>query len=188
MNHHQDFAAQLKEAVTMPMLIEYLGFEPNRSGYICCPFHGEKTPSMKIWDDHYKCFGCGAYGDIISFTQKMHNVDFAKAVEMLNDIFEVGLPLKQKMTLSEIRSIRQAKRRRNKEKSLRNRIEEQYRALNNLWATFDRIITDHPVPDNEQTAAAYRNRQYVGYLIDNFNHKEGYPDELFIRSRRVQTR
>ena len=31
----------------------------------CCPFHGEKTPSFYIYDDHFHCFGCGAHGDAV---------------------------------------------------------------------------------------------------------------------------
>ena len=36
----------------------------------CCPFHGEKTPSFYVYDDHYHCFGCGAHGDAISFVMQ----------------------------------------------------------------------------------------------------------------------
>ena len=37
----------------------------------CCPFHGEKTPSFYVYDDHYHCFGCGAHGDAISFVMQI---------------------------------------------------------------------------------------------------------------------
>ena len=36
----------------------------------CCPFHGEKTPSFYVYDDHYHCFGCGAHGDAITFVMQ----------------------------------------------------------------------------------------------------------------------
>ena len=36
----------------------------------CCPFHGEKTPSFYVYDDHYHCFGCGAHGDAIGFVMQ----------------------------------------------------------------------------------------------------------------------
>ncbi len=173
-----ELAARLKESVTMPMLIDYLRIESNR-GYICCPFHSEKTPSMKIWDDHYKCYGCGEYGDVISFTQKYYNIGFIKAVEMLNEAFNVGLPMNRKMTPNEIRRAREAQQRRNEEKARSDRIKEQFNTLNILWASLDRIIIDHPVPDNERTAAAYRDRQYIAYLIDYFNPNEGYSEAFF---------
>ncbi|HEV7178809.1 MAG TPA: DNA primase [Candidatus Baltobacteraceae bacterium] len=50
-----------------------------------CPFHGEKTPSFHVHPDRgfFKCFGCGASGDVIGFVQKLENVPFPEAVRML---------------------------------------------------------------------------------------------------------
>lgn len=50
-----------------------------------CPFHGEKTPSFTVTPEKgfFKCFGCGAQGDVIDFTRRMHNVDLRRACEML---------------------------------------------------------------------------------------------------------
>jgi len=42
----------------------------------CCPFHGEKTPSFYVYDDHYHCFGCGEHGDAISFVMKTTGAGF----------------------------------------------------------------------------------------------------------------
>lgn len=49
----------------------------------CCPFHGEKTPSFHVYDDHYHCYGCGEHGDVISFVMKSSNASFMEAVEEL---------------------------------------------------------------------------------------------------------
>src|SRR6516165_895232 len=49
----------------------------------CCPFHGEKTPSFYVYDDHYHCFGCGAHGDVISFVMQSTGAGFMEAVEDL---------------------------------------------------------------------------------------------------------
>lgn len=49
----------------------------------CCPFHGEKTPSFYVYDDHYHCFGCGAHGDAFSFVTTSQGVSFIEAVEQL---------------------------------------------------------------------------------------------------------
>jgi DNA primase len=50
-----------------------------------CPFHGEKTPSFNVRDEtgRYKCFGCGASGDVFKFVQETERVDFVGAVEHL---------------------------------------------------------------------------------------------------------
>lgn len=49
----------------------------------CCPFHGEKTPSFYVYDDHFHCFGCGAHGDAISFLMRAEGTTFPEAVERL---------------------------------------------------------------------------------------------------------
>jgi DNA primase len=49
----------------------------------CCPFHGERTPSFHIWEDHYHCFGCGVHGDAITFVMQTENASFMEAVERL---------------------------------------------------------------------------------------------------------
>lgn len=48
-----------------------------------CPFHGEKTPSFHVYDDHYHCFGCGAHGDAIAFLTASTGAAFLEAVEDL---------------------------------------------------------------------------------------------------------
>ena len=49
----------------------------------CCPFHGEKSPSFHVYDDHFHCFGCGAHGDAISFVMQSEGAAFPEAVERL---------------------------------------------------------------------------------------------------------
>ena len=49
----------------------------------CCPFHGEKTPSFYVYDDHYHCFGCGVHGDAITFVMQSLGINFPEAVEQL---------------------------------------------------------------------------------------------------------
>ena len=50
-----------------------------------CPFHAEKTPSFHVHPDRgfFKCFGCGAGGDVITFAQKVENLTFPDAVRVL---------------------------------------------------------------------------------------------------------
>lgn len=51
----------------------------------CCPFHNEKTPSFVVSEQKqiFTCFGCGESGNVIKFTQRYYNLDFAEAVEKL---------------------------------------------------------------------------------------------------------
>ncbi len=50
-----------------------------------CPFHDEKTPSFHVRPQvgMYHCFGCGESGDVFTFLQKVEQLSFVEAVEML---------------------------------------------------------------------------------------------------------
>jgi DNA primase len=58
-----------------------------------CPFHDERTPSFSVSPDKgaYYCFGCQEGGDVISFVTGTEGVDFAEAVELLAERFNVEL-------------------------------------------------------------------------------------------------
>lgn len=50
-----------------------------------CPFHSEKTPSFTVNEEmgRYKCFGCGAGGDVIKFLMEIEGIEFREALERL---------------------------------------------------------------------------------------------------------
>ena len=54
----------------------------------CCPFHSEKTPSFKVYADHYHCFGCGAHGDIFDWLEKRQGMSFPDAIRHLGGTVE----------------------------------------------------------------------------------------------------
>lgn len=58
----------------------------------CCPFHGEKTPSFYVYDDHYHCFGCQAHGDVITFVMQSEGRSFPEAVEELATAAGMDMP------------------------------------------------------------------------------------------------
>lgn len=55
----EDIFAEIRNAVPMQDFAKFYGLQISRSGMACCPFHDDKTPSMKIYSDHFYCFGCG---------------------------------------------------------------------------------------------------------------------------------
>ncbi|MGA8891707.1 MAG: DNA primase, partial [Anaeromyxobacteraceae bacterium] len=59
----------------------------------CCPFHGERTPSFHVYpeDKHFKCYGCGEYGDVFKFLQKLEGKEFPEVVRAL--AAEVGVEI-----------------------------------------------------------------------------------------------
>lgn len=81
---------EIKKAYSMRDILDRYGIRPDRAGFIRCPFHKEKTASMKIYQDSYYCFGCGAHGDIFDFVTEMEDITFREA------FFELGGTYEQK--------------------------------------------------------------------------------------------
>ena len=52
----------VKSVVTPRQAAEAYGLTAHRNDMARCPFHNDKTPSMKLYEDHFYCFGCGAAG------------------------------------------------------------------------------------------------------------------------------
>ena len=74
---------EIKRNTSMFDVISRYGLQVNRNGKIVCPFHQEKTASCSIKRDYFKCFGCGAAGDIFKFVMLMENCDFKEAFQKL---------------------------------------------------------------------------------------------------------
>lgn len=67
----------------------YIELKKNGANYkACCPFHHEETPSFVVSPvkNIYKCFGCGAGGDVIKFVQEYKKLEFIEALEEIANI------------------------------------------------------------------------------------------------------
>lgn len=73
----------VKAAVTPKQAAERYGLSVNRSVMTRCPFHDDHTPSMKLNDDYFYCFGCGSKGDVIDLTAKFFDLPALDAAKKL---------------------------------------------------------------------------------------------------------
>lgn len=69
----------IKQQYSMRDVLARYGMVPNRAGFICCPFHKEKSASCKIYDDSFYCFGCGTGGDVFDFVMQYESIPFSTA-------------------------------------------------------------------------------------------------------------
>ena len=87
-------ADEIKNVLSMDDVARFYGCVPNHAGYISCPFHDERTPSLKIYTDTgrgWHCFGCGAGGSVIDFVMQLLDISFPAALVRLNTDFRLGL-------------------------------------------------------------------------------------------------
>lgn len=77
-----DFAG-IRQLVNIRQAAEKYGLEVNRFGTARCVFHSDNNPSMKIYDDHFHCYACGAHGDVTDLTAQMFGLTKIEAAEKL---------------------------------------------------------------------------------------------------------
>ena len=52
----------VKTTVAPRMAAEHFGLSVSRNGMVCCPFHDDRHPSMKLYEDHYRSGGAETEG------------------------------------------------------------------------------------------------------------------------------
>src|SRR3954468_23090435 len=107
-----EFVEQLKSSVDIVSVVgEYVRLR--RSGanrYMgLCPFHNEKSPSFTVHVVHqfYKCFSCGAGGDVVKFVMEIEGISFYEALKTLAERYGVPMP-KRSMVADEASKLREA--------------------------------------------------------------------------------
>ena len=79
----------VKSTVTPRIAAEHYGMTVARNGMVCCPFHDDRHPSMKLNEDYFYCFGCAAKGDVIEFTSKLFGINAQEAAQKLSADFGI---------------------------------------------------------------------------------------------------
>lgn len=72
----------VKSQITTRQAAEFYGLNVRPNGMLCCPFHGDRHPSMKV-DVRYYCFGCHETGDVIDFVGKLFHLRPLEAAKKL---------------------------------------------------------------------------------------------------------
>ena len=85
---------RVKAAVTLRQAAETYGLTVSRNGMTCCPFHEDRHPSLKLNEDYFFCFGCGASGDVIDFTARLFGISPKDATEKLAADFGISVDAK----------------------------------------------------------------------------------------------
>lgn len=73
----------VKATISVRQAAECYGLKLNRNNMVCCPFHDDRHPSMKLNEDYFFCFGCGAKGDVIDFVVSLFDLSGYEAAQKL---------------------------------------------------------------------------------------------------------
>jgi len=148
----------------------------------CCVFHGERTPSFHVYpeDRHFKCYGCGEYGDVFKFLQKLQGKEFPEVVRSL--AAEVGVEIPER----EEEGAEQRQRRRERAEALAacDAAARYYAAR--LWSRFGEAARAYLEGRGirEETARTFR----LGVAADAWNdlaprlREKGIGEEALLRA------
>lgn len=155
----------VKAAIPMKQAAESYGLRLNRGGMACCSFHDDRHPSLKLNEDYFYCFGCGAAGDVIDFTSRLFGLSTYEAALKLSADFgiETGRPPPPSI-------VEQLNRSKNAQ-ALRNRERLCVSVLTDyLWLLRDWSVRYAPQspqePIHDRFVEACRCLDYVEYLLD----------------------
>ena len=167
----------VKQSVTVREAAERYGIEIKRNSMACCPFHDDKNPSMKLNEEYFYCFGCGATGDVIDLTAWLYNLSPKEAAEKLAQDF--GLIYDSQAPPR--RYVRQ-KTEAQKFKEDRDhtfRVLADYFHLLRKWETdyTPKTPEEHPHP---RFMEVIQKKDYVGYLLDFFLEDSPEEQKLWI--------
>lgn len=96
--NNEDINRVRQSANITEVIGQYLSIEKKGRNFVAlCPFHEDNNPSMSISEDKqiYKCFVCGAGGNVFTFVSKFSNVSFVAAVKVVADFVNIPLDISE---------------------------------------------------------------------------------------------
>ncbi len=154
----------VKQSVTTREVAELYGIKVRRNGLACCPFHDDRSPSMKL-DKRFHCFGCQADGDAVDFVSKLYGLSLKDAAIKIADDFGLGYNLNQhRIVKPKIREPTEIEKLRQEKQHCMNVLTD-YLHLLLRWErdyapkSFDEEI--HPL-----FVEAMHKKDYLDYLLD----------------------
>ena len=168
----------VKQSVSTRDVAAFYGIEVKRNGMACCPFHDDKNPSMKLNEEYFYCFGCGATGDVIDFTAKLFDLSPKEAAEKLAQDF--GL-----IYDSQAPPRRRYVRQKTEAQKFREDRQRCYRVLSDYYYLLKKWEADNSprTPEEEphpRFVEAIQKKTYVEYLLDLFLYESEEEQKAWI--------
>jgi len=168
----------VKQSVTVREAAQMYGVEANRNDMACCPFHDDKHPSMKLNEEYFYCFGCGATGDVIDFTARLYNLTPREAAEKLAQDFGLAYDSQAPPRRRYIRQKTEAQK-------FREDRDHAFRVLADYYHLLRKWETDYSPKTPEENPhprfmEAIQRKDYMGYLLDFFLGNSPEEQKLWI--------
>lgn len=107
-----------------------------------CPLHSEKTPSLSLKGNKWKCFGCQEGGDAVDFVAKLFGLSLIDAARMICRDFGLSNGLDKPLSIEQQKAICKRKRLREIEKVFTQTVDQAYYILCDVRIECCRIINE----------------------------------------------
>ena len=168
----------VKQSVTVREAAERYGIEVKRGGMACCPFHDDKNPSMKLNEEYFYCFGCGATGDVIDLTARLYNLSPKEAAEKLAQDFGLIYDSQAPPRRRYVRQKTEAQKfQENRDHAFRI-LADYFHLLRKWEAGYTPKTPEEPM--HPRFLEAVQQKDYIGYLLDSFLEDSPEEQKLWI--------
>ena len=168
----------VKQSVTVWEAAERYGIEIKRGGMACCPFHDDKNPSMKLNEEYFYCFGCGATGDVIDLTARLYNLSPKEAAEKLVQDFGLIYDSQAPPRRNYVRQKTEAQKfQENRDHAFRV-LADYFHLLRKWEAGYTPKTPEEPM--HPRFLEAVQQKDYIGYLLDSFLEDSPEEQKLWI--------
>ena len=168
----------VKQSVTIREAAERYGIEVKRGGMACCPFHDDKNPSMKLNEEYFYCFGCGATGDVIDLTARLYNLSPKEAAEKLAQDFGLIYDSQAPPRRNYVRQKTEAQKfQENRDHAFRV-LADYFHLLRKWEAGYTPKTPEEPM--HPRFLEAVQQKDYIGYLLDSFLEDSPEEQKLWI--------
>lgn len=168
----------VKQSVTVREAAERYGIEVKRGGMACCPFHDDKNPSMKLNEEYFYCFGCGATGDVIDLTARLYNLSPKEAAEKLAQDFGLIYDSQAPPRRRYVRLKTEAQKfQENRDHAFRI-LADYFHLLRKWEAGYTPKTPEEPM--HPRFLEAVQQKDYIGYLLDSFLEDSPEKQKLWI--------
>ena len=170
----------VKDSADIVDVAEHYGISVDRNKKALCPFHDDHNPSLSFKNRGFRCFSCGAHGDVIDFVGQMENLAPLEAAGRINQICRLNIDIDKPEPTAEIK--------------LRMRQREQKKSFlqweNAAWHTLSdyfRLLCkwrDDYVPEqyadtlHPRFIEALTEQEYIEYVLDEIFIKGKESDKI----------
>jgi hypothetical protein len=132
----------IKQNVSMQDLLQHYTIHPQNKSFYLCPFHTEKTPSARVHNGKFHCFGCSTDLTVIDFVMKYENCNIHDAIKLISNWF--GLGLDKELTDKEKQAYIKKRNNIKLQQIARQIVEAQEEKLINFLCEFDLKVQANP--------------------------------------------